>query len=70
MEKVQIVRETYKSEIEEITGKKVRNVFFLVFGVNGKDYFVFQGNHNKLLGVCEISDLGREYESHRWVATI
>ena len=67
MEKAQIVREAYKSELEEITGKKVRNVFFLVFGVNGKDYFVFQGNHKSILGICEISDLGREYESHRWI---
>ena len=64
------IRNTYQSEIEEKTGKKVRNVFFLAFGVNGKDIFIFMGNNNKLLGVCEIADLGTEFESHRWVATI
>ena len=61
------VREAYESEIEEITGKKVRNCFFLVSGLNGKDYYVFNGNNKSILGICEILDLGTEYESHRWI---
>ena len=70
MELDKSIRERFTPEIEEITGKKVRNCFFLVSGLNGKDIYIFTGNNNKLLGVCEISDLCTEYESHRWIATI
>lgn len=64
------IREKYSEEIENKLHKKVRNCFFLVSGLNGKDYFCFQGNNGSILGICEISGLFTAFESHRWVATI
>ena len=58
------IRNTYQSEIEEKTGKKVRNCFFIVSGINSKDYYCFQGNGKSILGILEIDMLEPK---HRWL---
>ena len=60
----QVVRNEYGEELEKRTGKKVRNVFFLCSGLNGKDYYVFQGNGKDFLGILEIDPIN---EIRRWI---
>lgn len=60
----QVIRNEYSGELEEITSKKVRNVFFLCSGLNGKDYYVFQGNNRSLLGILEVDPIT---ETRRWI---
>ena len=60
----QVIRNEYSSELETKTGKKVRNVFFLCSGLNGKDIYIFMGNNRSLLGILEIDPIT---ETRRWV---
>ena len=60
----QVIRNEYSEELETRIDKKVRNVFFLCSGLNGKDYYVFQGNNKSLLGMLEVDPTT---ETRRWV---
>ena len=61
------VREKYRKEVEEPTGVKVRNVFFLTSGLDGGDYFVFTSNNGKLFKILRIDGFGTKDEFHRWI---
>ena len=64
----QIMRNTFGEELEKKTGKKVRNVFYLCRGINDKDYFVFQGNGNSILGILETNNCITDFPTNRrWV---
>lgn len=60
----QVIRNEYGEELEKRIDKKVRNVFFLCSGLNGKDVYIFMGNNNKLLGILEIDPIT---ETRRWI---
>lgn len=59
-----IVRNEYSEELEKRKSAKVRNVFELCEGMNGKRYFVFQGNNGKFLGILELDETTN---TRRWV---
>lgn len=61
------IREKYSKEIEEIRGRKVRNVFFLATGLDGDDYYVFQCNNGLILAILKVCNFGMSYESHKWI---
>lgn len=48
------IREKYSPEVEDLYHKKVRNVYFLVKGVNNKDYYIFEGNNSSKVCLIEI----------------
>ena len=61
------IREKYSKEIEEIRGRKVRNVFFLTSNSDGDDYYVFQTNNGLMLAVLKVCSFGTSSESHKWI---
>lgn len=48
-----IIREKIR---EKIPDKKVRNIFFITYGDDGKNVYAIVGNNNKIFGVAIVSN--------------
>ena len=51
----EIIRNKIK---DKIPGKKVRNVFYVTAGIDGKSVYAICGNNNKIFAVAKISPEG------------
>lgn len=46
------IREKIRDEVYSETGKKVRNIFYVTSGTDGKSVYAIVGNNNKIFGVA------------------
>lgn len=55
MEQLDVIREMIQKKIPD---KKVRNVFYVTAGIDGKSVYAICGNNNKIFGCAKISPKG------------
>mgnify|MGYP003289440656 CR=1 FL=1 len=51
----EIIRNKVKNKVLDETNKKVRNVFYVTAGTDGKSVYAICGNNNKIFGVALVS---------------
>lgn len=51
----EIIREKIRDKVYNATNKKVRNVFYVTDGTDGKSVYAICGNNNKIFGVALVS---------------
>lgn len=49
------IREKIRDEVYGATGKKVRNIFYVTSGTDGRSVYAIVGNNNKIFGVALVS---------------
>lgn len=49
-----VIREKIRDEVYSETGKKVRNIFYVTSGTDGKSVYAIVGNNNKIFGVAMV----------------
>lgn len=50
----EIIRNKIRDEVYSLTGKKVRNIFYVTSGTDGKSVYAVTGNNNKIFGVVMV----------------
>lgn len=48
----EIIRNKIRDEVYGTTGKKVRNIFYVTSGTDGRSVYAIVGNNNKIFGVA------------------
>ena len=57
----EIIRNKIRDEVYNAVNKKVRNIFYVTSGTDGRSVYAIVGNNNKIFGVALVSaNLGVE----------